>query len=629
MTQEKLSVTLGQINNDLKSAIAAKLDKESFHNLEKYIQQLEKINKSTDLANEDEIEYWLKQAEEIQSDLEDALKGNDQALQKITDAFYTDLEFGTGGMRGIIGPGSNRINFFTIGRASQGFGKWLSAENPDKKLSVVIAHDSRRLSQDLAEKSALILAAQGIKAWLFSEVAPTPLLSFAVRHLEADGGIVITASHNPPEYNGFKVYRSDGCQIPPPRDKDIIDYVEKESDYESIAKDQALAKGLLEYLNRDFDKNYIKSLEKIRMYKENQGIRVAYSPLHGTGGRLVPEVFSKFNAGELLPVKAQIEPDGEFPTVAYPNPEDPEALKMLVELGIEKNADVILANDPDADRVGIGVRNGGGFTLLNGNQTGSILAYYVLSRLQEEKRIPKDAVLVKTIVTTELQKAIADSFNVRTINTLTGFKYIGDWMARFDAEGGGTYVFGGEESYGYLMEDFVRDKDGISASYFVAEAANYYKSQGKSLLDVLDEIYRKYGLYVEKLFTEKFPGKSGMEQMAAIMENTRNTLPTKIGGVDVLSIYDIKIGQRINVISNEKTEDKTLPSSNVIQFELEGGGTMTLRPSGTEPKIKFYFSIPEKLAASDDSEEKSQSIEKNIDVMMADFREKIITPLLA
>ncbi len=612
-----------KIEQELLPALASSLDASVMKNIISYTEHLKAALQDSSLDAPEKI-YWQEQSGQLAELLADPNRKS-----QVIDAFYTDLEFGTGGMRGILGPGSNRVNLFTIGKATQGFGRWLQDENPQiRSLSVVIAHDSRHLSRELAEKSVLILAALGIKCYLFQDVAPTPLLSFAVRHLQAQGGIVLTASHNPPAYNGYKVYRADGCQVPPPKDKDIIRYVSSAGNYQALSRQDALDRGFLVMLDREIDREYILALEAIRLYREPGTMRVGFSPLHGTGGRLVPDILRKFKAAEVFVVPSQIEPDGNFPTVDYPNPEEPRALAALIELGKEKKLDLILANDPDADRVGIGVRKGDDFVLLNGNQTGAILEYYVLSRRRDQKRIPANGVVIKTIVTTELQSRIAADFGVRVINTLTGFKFIGDWMYRFDQDQSGTYLFGGEESYGYLMETFVRDKDGLSACYFVTEAANYFAKQGMSLLDVLEKIYQTYGLFVDDLFTESFPGKSGMDTMKEIMDTTRRKLPARIGEFEVISVYDLQLQQRINILSNETIADSSLPISNVIQFELDGGGKMTVRPSGTEPKIKFYFSIPMDMPVGKSSQELLPLVKKQIQEMMQDFQEKIIKPVI-
>jgi phosphoglucomutase len=442
---------------------------------------------------------------------------------------------------------------------------------------------------------------------------------------------VVTASHNPPEYNGYKVYRHDGCQVPPPKDKDIIDYVSRIDRYEALSPQEAQDKDLLHFLDEEMDNNYTAELAQRRFATDKGHLRIGFTPLHGTGGRLVPRLLQEFAMGEVMVVPAQKEPNGNFPTVTYPNPEESAALEELLKMGRENKLDLLMANDPDADRVGIAVwdKEKNDYVLLNGNQTGSLLAYYFLEQWQK-KGLPQDAVIIKTIVTTELQREIGESFGVRVLDTLTGFKYIGDWMTHFEESGSGSYIFGGEESYGYLPEDFIRDKDGVSACYFIAEAANYYASQGKTLLDQLDEIYRKYHLYVEKLFTEKFPGQKGMQAMAAIVDQARNNPPATLAGEALATSYDIQNQQVTDLKNGQTHEDKSLPPSNVVQFTLEDGSRVTLRPSGTEPKIKFYFSVKGNIKglSAQQAHEQEGHIRQRIQNMMEDFREQVIQKAL-
>lgn len=602
------------------------LPQTSLKRLENYLKHLENVSQA-DNIDDKELNYWEQQLESLIDLLQKAQQGHEIAFTQLKDAFYTDLEFGTGGMRGLLGPGSNRVNLFTIGKATLGFGNWLQDTYQQRPLAVVIAYDCRRLSYELALKSALILAAQGIKAHLFQEIAPTPLLSYAVRRLKAQGGIMVTASHNPSEYNGYKVYRHDGCQVPPPKDKDIIDYVNRVDGYNALSPQEAQDKDLLHFLDNEIDTNYTAELAQRRFVSQKGSLRIGFTPLHGTGGRLVPRLLQEFDMGEVMVVPSQQEPNGNFPTVTYPNPEEGAALEELIKMGRENKLDLLMANDPDADRVGIAVwdKEKGDYIILNGNQTGSLLVYYFLEQWQK-KGLPQDAVIIKTIVTTELQREIGESFGVRVLDTLTGFKYIGDWLTHFENTGNGSYIFGGEESYGYLPEDFIRDKDGLSACYFIAEAANYYASQGKSLLDQLNDIYRKYHLYVEKLFTEKFPGQKGMQDMAAIVDQARNNPPASLAGEALLSSYDIQNQQVTDLKSGQIRDDKGLPPSNVVQFTLEDGSRVTLRPSGTEPKIKFYFSVKGNIQGLNAKEAKAQeeNIHQRIYNMMEDFREQII-----
>lgn len=516
---------------------------------------------------------------------------------QIIERFYKYLEFGTGGLRGILGAGTNRMNIYTVGMATQGLANYIIKKGVQDK-GVVISYDSRRMSDTFSKDTASILAANGIKSYLFDELTPTPLCSFAIRELNATSGIMITASHNPPEYNGYKVYWDDGGQVIPPHDKAIIEEVNKVSKITDIKRmnfDDALNDGIVEIIGEDIRNKYIKLLDEVRFNNSDSDIKIAYTPLHGTGCKVIPNVLTKFGFKNVFSEPSQSKPDGNFPTVSYPNPEEPAALELVTKLAREKNADVILATDPDADRVGVGFKNNSGdYTLINGNQIGTMLEYYILSRMKENGSLPKNGSVIKTIVTTELQSEVAQSFGLKTEDVLTGFKWIAAKMKNYDETGESTFIFGGEESFGYLPVNFVRDKDSISACYFFCEMADWLKKQNRTLEDFLNEIYLKNSLYVEDLVALKFEGKSGMEKIKNIMTEFRTNPPAKFSNTNVNYLDDINLLKRTYVQENRIEDIKDLPSSNVLQFFLEDGTKITMRPSGTEPKIKFYFSAKRK-----------------------------------
>lgn len=506
------------------------------------------------------------------------LEGNEKELE---DAFYRNLEFGTGGLRGVMGAGTNRMNKYTVGMVTQGFANYLSGAFPDERIKVAVAYDSRNNSRDFARITAEVFAANGFTVYLFDDLRPTPELSFAIRRHKCNAGVMITASHNPKEYNGYKAYWQDGAQITPPHDANIIEDVKKITNPSMVKFSGEGIADRIKMIGEETDKAYLDSILSLALSPESvarhRDIKFVYTPLHGTGVRLVPRALRQLGFDNILTVEAQNVSDGNFPTVASPNPEEPSALKMAVELAAEKGADIVMATDPDADRVGVAVRDDGGeIILLNGNQTASILTYYILTRWKELGRLNKDVYCVKTIVTTELLSAIAHRFGVEIFDVLTGFKYIAETVRR--NEGRRTFICGGEESYGFNVGEFVRDKDAVSACSFVAECAAWAADKGLTLYQLLQKIYSEFGRYSEKLVSVTKKGIDGVRRIREIMENYRSNPPAKLGDSPVVRIIDYN--------ESEKTG---LPKSDVLRFFSEDGSTVTVRPSGTEPKIKFYF----------------------------------------
>jgi phosphoglucomutase len=521
-------------------------------------------------------------------------EGNTKELE---DRFYQDLEFGTGGLRGLIGGGSNRMNLLVVGRATQGLADHLKEAFPGKRLSAAIAYDSRRYSREFAERTALVLAGNGITAWLFPEMRPTPMLSFAVRKLGCDTGVVVTASHNPPAYNGYKAYWNDGSQVVPPHDEAIIERVKAARDVKSMPKEEALKAGLLKYIGKDVDDAYV-SMVKAELFRPGllkeraKSAKIVYTPLHGTGAMPFERVMGELGL-RVITVPEQREGDGAFPTLSYPNPEEAAAMKMAIDLGKKEGADVVMATDPDADRLGIAVPDGKGeYALLTGNQLGALLMDYVLLSREELGTMPAKAVVVKSIVTTSLQDRVAASHGAELGECLTGFKWIADLMRRYETDGSGrVYVFGSEESYGFLVEREVRDKDGISAAALTAEMTLYWGSLGKTLLDRLADLYIEHGYFAELSISKAFKGAEGMDRMRAIMDGFRKKQPGSFGGHGVERIRDIESGFEWDAAQPGKKRRLAWPPSNVIQWFLSGGSWVTARPSGTEPKIKFYACV--------------------------------------
>lgn len=536
--------------------------------------------------------------------------------KEIEDRFYKDLEFGTGGLRGIIGAGSNRMNIYTVSKATQGFANYLNGrfENP----SVAIAYDSRNMSKEFSKAAALTLCANNIKVYLYESLRPTPMLSFAVRHLNCTGGIVVTASHNPKEYNGYKVYDEFGGQVTDEKANIIINEVNKINNFDEINtmnEEEALEKGLLTYIGEEVDKAYINSIKGLTIRKElvkekASDLNVIYTPIHGSGNMPVRRVLNELGYTGVSVVKEQEMPDGNFPTASYPNPEEPAVFKLALEMAKTENPDVIFATDPDADRIGVVVKDSEGeYRVLTGNQTGLLLTQYILDALKEEGRLPENGVIIKTIVTTDGAKKIAEAYDVELMEVLTGFKYIGEKMQGFEENKDKTYLFGFEESYGYLAGDFVRDKDAVVAAMLIAEMTLFYKEKGKSLYDGLVELYEKYGYFKETLVSFELKGKEGSEKISKCIDSLRNENLVEVNGVKVATKYDYKLSTEENMINGDKKEIN-LPKSNVLKFVLENGAWFVVRPSGTEPKMKAYVAV--KGNSLSDSEEQLESFKDEV-----------------
>lgn len=545
-----------------------------------------------------------------------SIEGNEE---EIRERFYGDLKFGTAGLRGVIGAGTNRMNVYTVRKATQGLANYIIRMNGQKK-GVAIAFDSRRMSPEFADEAACCLAANGIKAYIFESLRPTPELSFAVRELGCISGINVTASHNPPEYNGYKVYWEDGAQITPPHDTGIMDEVEAVTDYATVRtmdKADAVKAGLYVIIGKEIDDRYIEELKKNVLHwnciKEvEKDLRIVYTPLHGTGNIPVRRVLKELGFSNVFVVPEQELPDGEFPTVSYPNPEAPEAFELALKLAKEKDADLVLATDPDADRLGVYVKGtkSGEYIRFSGNMTGSFLADYEIGqRLALEGALPTDGMMVKTIVTTNLVDAIADYYNIDVVECLTGFKWIGKEILKAEMTGKGTYLFGFEESYGCLIGTHARDKDGIVASMALCEAAAYFKKRGKSLWDAMVDMYEKYGYYRDEVIAITHKGIEGLEKIQAIMTELRENPPVKFGNYDVVCFRDYETGVCKNLRTGEE-EPTEIPQSNVLYFELTDDSWLCIRPSGTEPKIKIYFGVVGK--DMEDAELKSKALEKEV-----------------
>ncbi len=542
--------------------------------------------------------------------------------QELTEAFYRDLEFGTGGLRGIMGAGSNRMNKYTVGMATQGFSNYLKMNFPEKEpISVVIAHDSRNNSRYFSEITANIFSANGIKVYLFDDLRPTPELSFAIRHLKCQGGIMITASHNPKEYNGYKAYWEDGGQLISPHDKNVIAEVSKIGNIDDVEFSGNPA--LIESIGEEVDKVYLKKVKALSLspaaIKRQKNFSIVYTPLHGTGIKLIPDSLRNFGFQNVHIVEEQAVPDGNFPTVKSPNPEEPAALKLAIEKAKTIGAELVMATDPDGDRVGIAVRNGNDFVLLNGNQTASLLINYLLTKWSENGKLTGNEFIVKTIVTSELLFDLAVKYNVQHFDVLTGFKYIADIIKRFEGEK--TFIGGGEESYGYLVGDFVRDKDAVISCSMIAETAAWAADQGISMYDMLKELYVEFGFYKEKLISIIRKGKAGAEEINKMMDDFRSHPPKILRGSKVVRIKDYLNSTDHDLISdNKKTID--LPVSNVLQFFTENGSKVSVRPSGTEPKIKFYFGIKGELKKKEDFEKINQILEAQIEDIICELKLK-------
>ncbi|MDO4648924.1 MAG: phospho-sugar mutase [Eubacteriales bacterium] len=539
-------------------------------------------------------------------------------LQEIADnekekeeRFYMDLEFGTAGLRGIIGAGTNRMNIYVVRRATQGLANYILKVGKEAQ-GVAIAYDSRHMSPEFAEEAALCLAANGIKAYIFESLRPTPELSFAVRHLGCAAGINVTASHNPPEYNGYKVYWEDGAQITPPHDSGIMGEVKAISDWNTVktlSREEAEAKGLFQVIGKDLDDAYIAELKKQIIHHdaiaaEGKSLKIVYSPLHGTGNIPARRILSELGFENVYIVKEQELPDGDFPTVSYPNPEAAEAFELGLKLAKEVDADLVLATDPDADRLGVRVKDKNGeYHDLTGNMSGCLLANYEIGqKLAVEGKLPEDGVLIKTIVTTNLADAIARKYNVKLTEVLTGFKFIGQQILGFEQSGKGSYLFGFEESYGCLIGTYARDKDAIVATMALCEAAAYYKTQGKTLWDAMIDMYEELGYYKDDIKSVSMKGIEGLQKIQEIMDTLRKNPPKEFDGLKVLSARDYKL-DTITDLATGEVKPTGLPNSNVLYFDLENDTWLCVRPSGTEPKVKFYYGV--KGTSLEDADEKS------------------------
>ena len=542
------------------------------------------------MVNE-KYELWCKKAvkdADLVKELE-SIKGNDEA---VSDAFYKDLEFGTGGLRGVIGAGTNRMNVYTVGKASQGLAAYVNSVSENGKIAV--AYDSRIKSDLFAKTAASIFAANGIKVYIYKELMPTPMLSFAVRRLKCDAGVVVTASHNPAKYNGYKAYGADGCQLGLEAADYVLSIMNKVDifdDVKTVDFDKAVEEGKIEYIGDDIIEEYLNCVLACRVAPEAdvESLKVIYTPLHGSGNKPVRSILKKIGVTNVTVVPEQELPDGNFPTAPYPNPEIRQAFECALRLADEVKPDLLLATDPDCDRVGIAVPDKGEYKLLSGNDVGALLLDFILARRTENGTLPKNPIAVKTIVTTELCRKIADSYGCELIDVLTGFKFIGEQITRLEEKGEeNRYIFGFEESYGYLGGTYVRDKDAVIGSMLICEMVAYYKQQGKNLIEVLEDIYKKFGYYIcaQKSFTCE--GESGMKQIKGIMEVLRNDPPAEINGSSVVKFDDYESSVSRD-LKNGGEKKITLPRSNVLSFYMEDGCSLIVRPSGTEPKIKLYI----------------------------------------
>ena len=566
---------------------------------------------ATTLAN---VKTWLEGAydEETKAAIRKMQAENPEELN---ESFYRSLEFGTGGLRGIMGVGTNRMNRYTVGMATQGLANYVKNCFPGEELKAAISHDSRNHSREFAEITANVLAANGFTVYLFDDMRPTPELSFAVRYFKCQTGVMLTASHNPKEYNGYKAYWSDGCQLVPPHDTSVIDEVEKIKSLDDVkwsggeARIKTIGAEVDEAFMREIDKNVLNP----ECIKAHHDVKIVYTPLHGTGIKLIPTMLERLGFTNVNVVKAQAVPDGNFPTTPSPNPEEHAAMKMAVDLAKDINADIVFASDPDADRVGVAVKKPDGeWMLLNGNQTMSVLIYYLLKQWKEKGKLTGKEFIVKTIVTSELPADIARRYGVNVYDVLTGFKWIGAKI--LEKEGKETFIGGGEESYGYMIGDFVRDKDAVGACSMIAEIAAWAASQGKTFFDILVDLYKEFGFYNEGLLSVVRKGKSGAEEILQMMKDYRANPPKEINGSRVVRIRDIKTLEETDCLTG-KTTKIDLPSSNVLQFFTEDGCKVTVRPSGTEPKIKFYFGVKDTLTKKEYFDQTNADLDAKIEAI--------------
>jgi phosphoglucomutase len=578
--------------------------------------------KSLDPQIKQNIDSWLNGNYDEKTKAAIRKKLENEEYQELTDAFYKDLEFGTGGLRGIMGVGSNRVNKYTFGMATQGFSNFLKQHYPDEQIKVAIAHDCRNNSEELAQVVADVFSANGIYVYLFEGLRPTPELSFAIRELDCHGGVMLTASHNPKEYNGYKAYDEHGCQLVSPQDKAVMEEVQQIEDIDEVSFEGVSEH--IETIGKEIDEKYLDALMDVSLSPEaisrQSDLSIVFSPIHGTSGVMVPPALKRYGFKNVTLVEEQMTYDGDFPTVEYPNPEEEEALTMALNKAKEIDAELVMATDPDADRVGIAIKDHHDeWVLLNGNQTGALIINYVLNAYNEANNLDGNEYIVKTIVTSYLIDAVAEHYGVVCYNTLTGFKYIGELMTKL--EDSKQFLAGGEESYGYLIGDHVRDKDAIVSSVIIAEMAAYYKDQGSSLFDALLDIYLQHGYYREKLVSVYKRGREGAEKIQKMLKSYRQEPPEQLAGSDVVLIKDYKTQRSRNVKTGE-TEEIDLPASNVLQFVTRDGTMVTVRPSGTEPKIKFYCSVNTDLPNRTGFDEITGVLEDKMDLVIKELTEE-------
>ncbi|QHS23337.1 phospho-sugar mutase [Virgibacillus sp. MSP4-1] len=548
------------------------------------------------MAWKDDYQRW-KDFKELDPDLRQQLDELSSDEAHLEEAFYQPLTFGTGGMRGELGPGINRMNIYTIRKAAEGLAKYIENQGEEaKKQGVVVAHDSRHQSPEFSLEVAKVMGAHGIKTYLFTSLRPTPVLSFSVRHLGTAAGVVITASHNPPEYNGFKVYNEDGGQIPPAQAESIVEEVnavENELAIDIVEQSELEEKGWLQWMDDAVDEAYLSHLKSMTLnpdviQSQADDLKIVFTPLHGTAYQFVKDGLDQLGFQQVTIVEEQAKPDPEFSTVDSPNPEEHQAFTLAIEYGKKENADILIGTDPDADRLGVAVRGSDGeYTVLSGNQLGSLMLDYILAN---KTPLPDNGMMIKTIVTSELGRAVASHYGVDTLDTLTGFKFIGEKIREFEKTGAHQFLFGYEESYGYLISDFARDKDAVQAAMMAAELAAYWKSKGKTLFDALEEIYQRHGYYLEDLHSITLKGISGTEQIEQMMSDFREHPLEKAGDLKVEAVEDYATSKR-TYLADDHVETIDLPKSNVVKFLLDDDCWCCLRPSGTEPKIKFYFGV--------------------------------------
>ncbi|MGV3560464.1 phospho-sugar mutase [Larkinella arboricola] len=578
-----------------------------------------------DSATQATIDQWLNGNYDAETKAEIRKLLDNGETTELTDSFYRSLEFGTGGLRGVIGVGSNRMNRYTVGAATQGLANYLNATFPDQQIKVAIAHDSRRMSPEFARIVADIFSANGIEVYLFSALRPTPELSFAIRQLGCQSGIVVTASHNPPEYNGYKAYWNDGGQVVAPHDKNIITEVNKITSIDEVKFEGVPEK--IHLIDEEIDRVYVERIKSNSINPDviarQKDLNIVFTPIHGTGITLVPRVLEALGFTNVNIVEEQAQPDGNFPTVKSPNPEERDAMRLALEKAEALNADLIMATDPDADRVGSGARNHHGeFELLNGNQMASLIIYYLLQAWQDAGKLTGKEFVAKTIVTTDLIDKMCEQYGVSCYNTLTGFKYIAQIIR--ELEGQQQFIGGGEESYGYLIGDFVRDKDAIASCAMIAELTAYAKDKGLSLFDLLMEMYQKFGFYYEGLISLTKKGKTGAEEIQQMMADFRANPPRQIAGSEVVRVDDYKALERTDLKTGEKTAIEAgkmgIEASNVLQFFTADGSKVSARPSGTEPKIKFYVSVNEPLTNKEDFDAVYDKLKQKVQSVMTDLK---------